>query len=1443
MLLGVSVIALFWVASVKSDITPGNTYKTINTYADRLQFNVTDLFKVELNDGVSCTSNSSGASYFNQDTPLQSKSLADYGFGDEPEISQFISNQTFYAVYDNSHILIQDLNLDHESFGNLVVTSFTKPGKNPECSDLAVNSKLNRIYVVCKSFNQEEGESQINLIEFDARTGKTIGSPIFLKSTTFKISHRLQIKIVGMWSAPGVTTTYVLVYDQGISTGVMSSNSWIAVFAGADSGDLVPLGYADFSKEETFRLNYLHDIYGYQNQLLVMGKLERAGNLTIEYCGFKVHGTDPIAVNCSQYLVQSVFNTTTGYIGIMNTGQYVDINLDSEAPGIAICNIVSSFYSENFIDKSRCRRSSSFVLPDNVYVSDVEGNVHQVVIKYNHYDGTYAGYSVHNFDLRDEHSFIDDSKAPHIVPIGKSLIKLSRTSMNITRQVAPYIYVDLSQLADDQVNYVKITCQDGKGGQASNTLEIMKMSDMRLGVDGDASKIQKLATYEGDSVFFQLDANELEGNDLTINVDFEDQVRPFVQSQVIDTVKLNVDFVFHKGINRFSSLHFSGRYAIAQDFNYNLLVFNCSLTPRHSIYCIEAAFHPTSANVDLKDDTAVVLGYLVAWSVDKTANVTTYYVFDNNQKIYVTSLAGMATDAMITEIDGYGYLSFTFPQENVVKNFYMLPFNPKFYEIEEIDLGLSGRDYFCPTQIWADPNDSSMIEILNQCEGKAQGMLKYEYPPRIDKGVLKLRLVSSVPINLAYEKVQVCSLGSEYVIFSQLGGNPNLRSVGVDGDRNSYGFGLDGLGHDDFGIGTLTSFYCAPKVKMFTTTSISKDGKTMLAVWWGNSQNKANRKLSKTIRSGLDSYWQMKAIKSFDFLGQLVHTLDNKDGTFDFMFTMTEGPIVRLDFMHGINRESVEMVLKLTNGRARDELHKEITLLKPRTDLKVEVKNFIEPNQTGNFKLEDLAEIKGVLTKARVSGSDLIELVPRVNFRSFYEPTFDHWNNFNRIENFDQIVVGVHTSPNNVSIFTIFHNTDTFVGHYTPKLGVHAFAFAPFIASDKDSILIAYSAAEPTNSGLHLAALNKSTSISTADLATSVHLSMIRVLPSRETDSWIVIGNNVESGKLLVFKVDFKNNSLTCQQTYSEEDVFWFASVYPQNSEVIYVLTVDFITRNDLFSIKIDPLTGQPATPSARFIERKNVEGSQGGLTNPLYYRIDTVFCQADNSTSFYCLVNYEAPFVYEYQLNNADGSLISNTFYFKLPGYRQQYLHGSSDFFVQLAETNHFTEVKYVVYKRKSKGGHPDVYYALTSDAPRSFCLVGGEQGQTSLLFLTGYEMKPLAFFDIQPFELIIRPGANISEAILDLDGIPGQSISHFALKDLIDDGGDDKNPKPAAKWWPFVSILAVLILLSVGYMAFNYFKSSSDSKEDASLGSDRYVSLKPESNAKGIETNDDHE
>ena len=387
-----------------------------------------------------------------------------------------------------------------------------------------------------------------------------------------------------------------------------------------------------------------------------------------------------------------------------------------------------------------------------------------------------------------------------------------------------------------------------------------------------------------------------------------------------------------------------------------------------------------------------------------------------------------------------------------------------------------------------------------------------------------------VPINLAYQNLQVCSMGTEFAVYSQLGGkSADLTSYSTQNDRNRWFYGTT---FDELNLGQMRKFNCVPRAGIFTVVGLDKNQNTTLAVYWGNNQWQANHKVYNTLRTNLNQY---KAINSYEFMGQVIHTLSRQDETYDFLLTFSNGPLLDINTEYGIGNASVPMSLRFTNGIGREQFIRTLFISRPYTTItKNIIKKIVYP--FGKYNLERYVDFEGPIVTGQLSNTSYGAILHgRVQEYDAYVPTRDVQYTMDEMESYGNITVSSHVSFNKStgivnSILYIFHNHTKFVGTATPAHGVRAFHFAPFNSTDNNTILVAYASFEVNGSTLEFIALNKSTriGIGRADLDPNTNFTKIRVAPIAGINKFIVFGLNREDNELHSYKVAFENGRITC---------------------------------------------------------------------------------------------------------------------------------------------------------------------------------------------------------------------------------------------------------------------------------------------------------------------------
>ena len=1225
----IASIGLIAMASAK--VVPKPAPSVTVYQKDLLQFNLTDLFTFGAN--VSCVSQSGSiARYTTPWYELATKDISNYHFAEEPEIVQFMSNSSLFAVFDNSSVFIQQVNLDHESFGVPISKSFGRPGAEAVCTDIAFNKNTNRIFIACfAKASVQTPNSTLWVYELNGDTGETVGHyTTLLDDITQKIVHRANIMLVPIKRGANIELG-AIVYDQGISSGIVDNNKWAWVLTGADSDTLADMGVINY--DASFKLTSVYDMFPLRDSILVTGKNSSVPTDIIRMAWCQITIASKATITCSSTLVPAAFNTSTGYVGIMNTGQYVEVNADlshKEYDTISVCNFQGNFTQSNFVDTKACSAIPSYQIPDNVSISVVEGNVHQLVVQYTHFDSTYAGFSLHNFDLKFEMSHIDDSLAHHFVPLGKSIIKVNKTTLAIHRMVPPYFFVNADDLKDG-FNSIRVDCTDADSTSAVSTfINITKLASMTDGVYLNHDKIPDFSVYDGGRFMFQLNSEMVMGNDLSVTVTFDDKVANFTKAQVYDTEFVNINWRATNTTTDFQDIHFSGRYAVTLDRKGWISFHSCFFADIAIIDCKEIASHNAAGrNIVLKKDVNAVYNWLFAWGVDSDLNTTFVLIFDGSSNLYVHFRPGTASDCAMAENGDYALQVCSYADSGTVRGFQYAQTNPEEgIPLPTITLGMSARDYFCPIDVDYDPQVNNILEILSVCPGQDQRILRYTYPPAINRqtGELELRLISSIPINFAFQNPQYCSMGTEFVVFSKVNGKRgDIQSYNTVDDLNSWNFGTL---MDDLALGEITDFNCVPRAGVFSTVSVDPNDPTKvnLAVYWGNNQWQANHKVYNTRREGLSQY---KFIDSYEFFGQVIHTLyEPSSHTYDYMVSFTRGAVVDVHFEKGAisavdAKGKVGMQINIRNMKQKiDTIVKSVEIISANATVKVATKKKLTSTASGIIELEDYIEIKGpvaeVNLKKNIRG---VKLIGRLHQLGIYKPDpMDH-GVFSNLHTVGSTTVGVRTSEANSSSFVIFHSIENYIGQYVPAHGVKSFHFAP-LASDPDhSILIAYSTAEPTNNSLQIVVLKDASRMAIGQSGSGdiLNFSMIRVIPlaTTEKDSFLVLGMNGDEHSIHHYLVTVQNGQVTITTKNVVSDVHDFSFASPSASKNVYVI---YNVQGDFSHVMVEAFDKTTGAPAETMKLKVNL-GNEGLADDFIDYQVVSLFAKVHNRPPFtWCL-------------------------------------------------------------------------------------------------------------------------------------------------------------------------------------------------------------------------------
>ena len=319
----IACLALLAIASAK--ITPKVTPNITVYHKDSLQFNLSYVFDLDYASGLTCRSlGGSNAQYIIPNDSIATKDVTSLGFMDNPEISRLVSNNTVFAVYDNSQILIQSLTVDQLRFGETHQKYFGRPGAEAVCSDMVYNKDDGVLYVGCYTKQSDTNPNSTLIIK---RLNDTTGDEIkpeftvMIDDTKQKLTHKLSMHMVTL-KAGNVDLRGLVLYDQGFSSGQGNNNKWAWVLSVGSKGTLASYNVVDFPSD--FKLTAVYDMFGLRDGIIITGK--KSSSLTdkiyMAWCQIHVAGT--ATFQCHSDLTVAPFGTYYGYLGTFNTGQFVE---------------------------------------------------------------------------------------------------------------------------------------------------------------------------------------------------------------------------------------------------------------------------------------------------------------------------------------------------------------------------------------------------------------------------------------------------------------------------------------------------------------------------------------------------------------------------------------------------------------------------------------------------------------------------------------------------------------------------------------------------------------------------------------------------------------------------------------------------------------------------------------------------------------------------------------------------------------------------------------------------------------------------------------------------------------------------------------------------------------------------------------------------------------
>lgn len=220
------------------------------------------------------------------------------------------------------------------------------------------------------------------------------------------------------------------------------------------------------------------------------------------------------------------------------------------------------------------------------------------------------------------------------------------------------------------------------------------------------------------------------------------------------------------------------------------------------------------------------------------------------------------------------------------------------------------EDWFCPTYIQHCPNNQDVLEVLNNCGGFNQKILKYKI------GDVSIKLINKVNLNALNNEPFFCPMGDEFIVGSTLTKvNDPLYSFGTTDDLNYWSVPKELLG-DNF-----WQYSCLSDIKRFVVYGFNANNTIDATVMVGNRGSDQLTRYSNVIKG-------VKATDGQAFVGidgSIVHWFNTDKGS--FFYETFNTPILELTAKAVTKATQVDVTLTFTNaGQGKKVLNKKVTI-------------------------------------------------------------------------------------------------------------------------------------------------------------------------------------------------------------------------------------------------------------------------------------------------------------------------------------------------------------------------------------------------------------------------------------------------------------------------------------------------------------------------------------
>jgi hypothetical protein len=762
----------------------------------------------------------------NSTTPYVQAHFDVYGFQKLNWIKQ-LNNDSVVYCYDDKQMIVQIISGEGKYFG--FHEKFSLDGVDAICLDAVHYQHREFLYVGCVTKNTGPGQpGYVWVITYDMATGKITHIEKTLQDDGFSIKNRLAMFVVTVQptmldGSLGAVSDYLYLYDQGNSNSMKSMSAPQArLYRNLGSGNLRFFKLLSIDAE-SLDFKIVYDYFPYNNAIVLSGRVIGPTETIITLAECTIN-TLKATVTCNPRIKGTT--VTQGKVGINIVGQYFQI--DSNSKSMFVANLRGAFQSPDWNTDVVSRMSDLNLANDiNGYIRYYTGNTEVGTINYGSnlgVDYAYTGISFKQGISWSQKGFAGCN-------IGRSILygDTNQTKghgndiVQIMRPTNPYLLVDSRSLKDGK-NLISLEVSDADMPSPISTSTIFtSVKDIYSGkIDFNPNSIGQIKVKGGTTDYYILNnAGIKQGNALEVSVTSESGIvrgKGHIGHMLDFTWTPNHD---HDDIETYAFFNDHAAVQVMSD-NGKVYFYKCRKTAMTKRACDQYASYPLRERAQpikrfygfgdiMSTWTCDSIGCYIIF-VQEDGDVTMKKLSNTTKDVYTSPDPDSSLYMRVVVSDGekvqFYRASVTEPEAMVL-----------YYTLEQVN---SGQTWFCPSTVYHCPNSVDVFEVLNDCDGYNQRILKFFI------GGTTPVFIEDVNVDSLSTNPFFCPMGSEFIVGSTMTlKGTKAYSFTTHDSLNFFSFPQENLG-------SQWTYNCLSSSKRFVTYGHQADGTVTATVMLGN---------------------------------------------------------------------------------------------------------------------------------------------------------------------------------------------------------------------------------------------------------------------------------------------------------------------------------------------------------------------------------------------------------------------------------------------------------------------------------------------------------------------------------------------------------------------------------------------------------------------------------